>query len=119
MKIKVKKKYIILLVLLLLIACIPFVPPIYKRYTRPMYKSYVDAKEWYGKVDCENLAQVRDFWFIRQARLRGSLVRRSISRLAQRAVAALRYQGIVWQKWWRYIGSLPREDLSWFMQNMN
>ena len=56
-----KKKYIVLLVVLLLIACIPFVPPIYKRYTRPLYKSYVDAKEWYGKVDCENLAQVRDF----------------------------------------------------------
>lgn len=56
-----KKKYIVLLVVLQLIACIPFVPPIYKRYTRPLYKSYVDAKEWYGKVDCENLAQVRDF----------------------------------------------------------
>ncbi len=56
-----KKKYVILLVVLLIIACIPFLPPIYKMYTRPMYKSYVDAKEWYGKVDCENLAQVRDF----------------------------------------------------------
>ncbi|WP_303114776.1 murein L,D-transpeptidase catalytic domain-containing protein [Leyella stercorea] len=26
-----------------------------------MYKNYVDAKEWYGKVDCENLSQVRDY----------------------------------------------------------
>ena len=56
-----KKKYILLVVVLLLIVCIPFVPPIYKRFTRPMYKSYIDQKEWYGKVDCENLAQVKDF----------------------------------------------------------
>jgi len=57
-----KKKYIILLlVVLLLIAFIPFIPPVYHRFTKPMYKSYVDAKEWYGKVDCENLSQVRDF----------------------------------------------------------
>lgn len=56
-----KKKYIILLVVLLILACIPFLPPIYNRYTRTLYKNYVDQKEWYGKVDCENLAEVRDF----------------------------------------------------------
>ncbi len=56
-----KKRYIVLLIVVLVIACIPFLPPIYNRFTRPLYKSVVDAKEWYGKVDCENLAQVRDF----------------------------------------------------------
>lgn len=57
-----KKKYIILLlVVLLLIAFIPFIPPVYHRFTKPMYKSYADAKEWYGKVDCEDLAQVKNF----------------------------------------------------------
>lgn len=55
------KKYIVLLVVLLLMACIPFVPTIYQRYTKPLYKNYIDAKEWYGKVDCENLSQVRDY----------------------------------------------------------
>lgn len=55
------KKYIVLLVVLLLMACIPFVPSIYQRYTKPLYKNYIDAKEWYGKVDCENLSQVRDY----------------------------------------------------------
>lgn len=56
------KIYIILLVVIvLLIVSIPFVPPIYNRYTKPLYKNYVDAKEWYGKVDCENLSQVRDY----------------------------------------------------------
>lgn len=39
------KKYIVLLVVLLLMACIPFVPPIYQRYTKPLYKNYIDAKE--------------------------------------------------------------------------
>lgn len=56
------KIYIILLVVMvLLIVSIPLVPPIYNRYTKPLYKNYVDAKEWYGKVDCENLSQVRDY----------------------------------------------------------
>ena len=55
------KKYIVLLVVLLLMACIPFVPTLYQRYTKPLYKNYIDAKEWYGKVDCENLSQVRDY----------------------------------------------------------
>lgn len=56
-----KKKYIVLLVGLLLIACIPFLSSIYNRLKRPAYKSYANDKEWYGKVDCENLAQVRDY----------------------------------------------------------
>ncbi len=56
------KKYIIsLVVIVLLIVCIPFVPPIYNRYTKPLYKNYVDAKEWYGKVDCEDLSEVKDY----------------------------------------------------------
>ena len=59
---KKNKIYIILLVVIaLLIVSIPFVPPIYNRYTKPLYKNYVDGKEWYGKVDCENLSQVRDY----------------------------------------------------------
>ena len=50
---KKNKIYIILLVVIvLLIVSIPFVPPIYNRYTKPLYKNYVDAKKWYGKVDC-------------------------------------------------------------------
>lgn len=36
-----------LVVIVLLIVSIPFVPPIYNRYTKPLYKNYVDAKEWY------------------------------------------------------------------------
>lgn len=51
----------VLLVILLLIACIPFIPPIYNRFTKPLYKNYIDAKLWYGKVDCEDLSQVRDY----------------------------------------------------------
>ena len=40
------KIYIILLVVIvLLIVSIPLVPPIYNRYTKPLYKNYVDAKE--------------------------------------------------------------------------
>lgn len=45
----------VLLVILLLIACIPFAPPIYNRFTKPLYKNYIDAKLWYDKVDCEEL----------------------------------------------------------------
>lgn len=51
----------VLLVILLLIACIPFIPPIYNRFTKPLYKNYIDARLWYGKVDCEDLSQVRDY----------------------------------------------------------
>lgn len=62
---------ILLVVIVLLIVSIPFVPPIYNRYTKPLYKNYVDVKEWYGKVDCENLSQVRLFrglrrWFYKR-----------------------------------------------------
>ena len=56
-----KRKYVILLVGLLIMACIPFLPVIYKKYTKPFYKNNIDRKEWYGKVDCEDLAQVRDY----------------------------------------------------------
>lgn len=61
MKTKNKIYIILLVVIVLLIVSIPFVPPIYNRYTKPLYKNYVDGKEWYGKVDCENLSQVRDY----------------------------------------------------------
>ena len=48
-------------VLLLIVVCVPFVPPIYNRYTKPLWKNYVDSKEWYGKVDPESIEQVRDY----------------------------------------------------------
>ena len=48
-------------VILLTVVSIPFVPPIYNRYTKPMWKNYMDNKEWYGKVDPENIEQVRDY----------------------------------------------------------
>lgn len=32
---------------------------------KPMYKNYINDKEWYGKVDCENLSQVRDYCKLR------------------------------------------------------
>jgi hypothetical protein len=48
-------------VILLLLVCIPFVPPVYNRYTKPLWKNYVAGKEWYSKVDPENTKQVRDY----------------------------------------------------------
>ena len=48
-------------IILVLLALVLFFPPIYKRFTRPLYRNHVDRKEWYSKVDCENLAQVEDF----------------------------------------------------------
>ena len=50
-----------LAVILVLIGCIPFVPPIYKRYTKPLIKNYIDKREWYNNIDHEQLAQVRDY----------------------------------------------------------
>ena len=50
-----------LAVIILTVVCIPFVPPIYNRYTKPMWKNYMDNKEWYGKVEPENIEQVRDY----------------------------------------------------------
>lgn len=52
-------KYII--IALVIIICIPFLPPIYKKYTRPFYNNYMAQKEWYGKVDCEDLSAVKKF----------------------------------------------------------
>lgn len=48
-------------VILLLVVCIPFVPPVYNGYTKPLWKNYVAGKEWYSKVDPENTKQVRDY----------------------------------------------------------
>ena len=60
------KKYIsYCLIVLLLIVCIPLVHIIYERKMKPMYKNYINDKEWYGKVDCENLSQVRDYCKLR------------------------------------------------------
>ena len=56
-----KKLLIILGILVLLVIGVLFVPPIYNRFTKPFFKNTVDAKEWYHQVDCENLAQVRDY----------------------------------------------------------
>ena len=53
-----KKLLIILGILVLLVIGVLFVPPIYNRFTKPFFKNTVDAKEWYDKVDCENLTQV-------------------------------------------------------------
>ena len=57
------KKFLLIsiAVILLIAVCVPFVPPIYNSYTKPLLKNYVDNKEWYGKVDPENLEQVRDY----------------------------------------------------------
>lgn len=56
-----KKLFVGFVIALMIMGIVLFLPPIYNRYTRPFYKNYVDQKEWYGKVDCENLSQVRDF----------------------------------------------------------
>lgn len=60
-KLIMKKFLIILGILLLLVIGVLFVPPIYNRFTKPLFKNTVDAKEWYHQVDCENLTQVRDY----------------------------------------------------------
>ena len=56
-----KKLLIILGIQVLLVIGVLFVPPIYNRFTKPFFKNTVDANEWYHKVDCENLTQVRDY----------------------------------------------------------
>ena len=56
-----KKLLIILGILVLLVIGILFVPPIYNRFTKSFFKNTVDAKEWYHKVDCENLTKERVF----------------------------------------------------------
>lgn len=47
--------------LLLLLALVPFVPPIYQRYTRPLWKNYMASKDWYDTTNPEDLAQVRQY----------------------------------------------------------
>ena len=49
-----------LAVVLFLLVCIPFVPPIYRNYTKPLWNNFWANREW-KKVDPENTAQVRDF----------------------------------------------------------
>lgn len=46
-------------VFLLIIACVLFKPPIYNRYAKPLGNNYVAEKKWYGKIDLENIEQVR------------------------------------------------------------
>lgn len=57
-----KKNFLIsIAVLLLIIVCVPFMPPIYNRYTKPLWKNYMDSREWYAKIDPEDIGQVRDY----------------------------------------------------------
>ncbi len=57
-----KKKIITnVVIFLLLLACVPFLPPIYTNYTKPLVKSWWSGREWYGEVDCANLDSVRAF----------------------------------------------------------
>lgn len=51
----------IIAIVIVVIGCIPFFPPIYKRYTKPLVKNYLDQREWYNNVDHEELAQVREY----------------------------------------------------------
>lgn len=46
---------------LLVICAIPFIPTIYRNYTRPLYKNWQSGRQWYGKIDAEDLDQVRDY----------------------------------------------------------
>lgn len=57
------KKFFLLSLLVVALAamCIPFLPPVYSRLTKPMWKNYADNKEWYDTVDPEDVDQVRDY----------------------------------------------------------
>ena len=48
-------------VIIMLIGCIPFIPYIYKNYTKPLVKNYLDKRDWYNNIDHEQLAQVRNY----------------------------------------------------------
>ena len=49
--------------ILLIVVCGPFVPPIYNRYTKPLWRNYMAGKEWYSKVNHESMEEVRDSSF--------------------------------------------------------
>ena len=44
-----KKHLKIIAVAVVLIGCIPFIPPIYKKYTKPLIKKIINWQEWHGK----------------------------------------------------------------------
>lgn len=56
-----KKIIYILIVIIAILACIPFVPSIYNKITKPLYKNYIDSREWYDHVDPANMEQVRGY----------------------------------------------------------
>lgn len=61
MKRKTKGCIVVVVACLLVVCAIPFIPPIYRNYTRPLYKSWQSGREWYSKIDAKNLEQVRDY----------------------------------------------------------
>lgn len=56
-----KKILKFLIIVLIVFACIPLVPPIYQRFTKPLFKNYVTQREWYNNVDRDNLKNVRAY----------------------------------------------------------
>lgn len=61
MKQRTKGCLLAVVVVLLMVCAIPFVPSIFRNYTRPLYKNWKSGRQWYGKIDAENLDQVRDY----------------------------------------------------------
>lgn len=61
MKKKKKVCLVVLAILLAIVCAIPFTPYIFRHFMKPTYKSYCDRKEWYGKVNPEDLQQVKAF----------------------------------------------------------
>lgn len=56
-----KKILIAIAIMLLILVCIPFIPYIYKKYTKPLWKNHKDDKEWYNKTNPEDIDQVRNY----------------------------------------------------------
>lgn len=56
-----EKVFKIWAIIIVILALLPFVPPIYKKVTKPMYKNYIDQREWYKNVNREQLKQVREY----------------------------------------------------------
>ena len=54
-KLIMKKFLIILGILLLLVIGVLFVPPIYNRFTKPLFKNTVDAKDRANALNCAAL----------------------------------------------------------------
>lgn len=57
-----KKKIISgVVIFLLLLACVPFLPPVYRNYTKPFVAAWWSRKEWYAEVDNANLDSVKRY----------------------------------------------------------